>query len=123
MCTLIRSLRFWVDRSFFLLLLLLLLTYLYCLVGCLSTIVWTRAVWGVLYVCVLNFCICTSSAQLSMFYAKRRSGNIIIIIIVVVVIIIITVVVVIIIISSNQLQGFNFRQSVLFSDDESVSSV
>ena len=37
-------------------------THLYCLVGCLSMIVWTHAVLGVLYAYVLYFCICTLSA-------------------------------------------------------------
>ena len=32
---------------------LLLLTHLYCLVGCLSMIVWTHAVWDVLHVCCI----------------------------------------------------------------------
>ena len=38
-------------------------------------IVWTHAVLGVLYACVVNFCICTCSAQLSMFHMERRSRN------------------------------------------------
>ena len=50
-------------------------THLYCLVRCLSMIVWTHAVLGVLYVCVLYFCICTCSAQLSMFPLERCSRN------------------------------------------------
>ena len=37
-------------------------TNVYCLVGCLSMIVWTHAVLGVLYACVLYFCMCTCSA-------------------------------------------------------------
>ena len=37
-----------------------------CLVGCFSIIIWTPAVLSVLYACVLYFCICTCSAQLSM---------------------------------------------------------
>ena len=37
-------------------------THLYCLVGCSSMIVWTHAVLGVLYACVMYFCICTCSA-------------------------------------------------------------
>ena len=36
-------------------------------------IVWTPAVLGVLFTCVLYFCICPCSAQLSMFHAERRS--------------------------------------------------
>ena len=51
--------------------------------------VWTHAVLGVLYACVLYFCICTSSAQLSMFHMERRSRNTIVIIIVIIIIIII----------------------------------
>ena len=54
-------------------------TCLYCLVGCLSMIVWTHAVSGVLYAFVLYFCICTCSAQLSMFYMEICSRNTIII--------------------------------------------
>ena len=45
-------------------------------------IVWTPAVLGVLYACVLYFCICTCSAQLSMFHMERRSRNMFIIIII-----------------------------------------
>ena len=44
-----------------------------CLVGCFSMIVWTPAVLSVLYACVLYFCICTCSAQLSMFHMERLS--------------------------------------------------
>ena len=51
-----------------------------CLVGCFSMIVWTPAVLSVLYACVLYFCICTCSAQLSMFHRERRSRNTLIII-------------------------------------------
>ena len=47
---------------------------LYCLVGCLSMIVWTHAVLGVLYTCVLYFCICTCSVKLNMFHNERRSS-------------------------------------------------
>ena len=57
------------------------LNHLYCLVGCLSMIVWTHAVLGVLYACVLYFCICTCSVQLSMFHMERCSRNMLIIII------------------------------------------
>ena len=45
------------------------------LVGCFSTIVWTPAVLSVFYACVLYFCICPCSAQLSMFHMERRSRN------------------------------------------------
>ena len=37
-------------------------------------LVWTHAILGVLYACVLYFCICTCSVQLSMFHLKRRSS-------------------------------------------------
>ena len=46
-----------------------------CLVGCFSLIIWTTAVLSVLYACVLHFCICTCSAQLSMFHMERRFRN------------------------------------------------
>ena len=42
-------------------------------------IAWTHGVLGVLYTCVLYFCICTCSAQLSMFHMERRSTNTLII--------------------------------------------
>ena len=61
--------------------------HLYCLVGCLSMIVWTHAVLGVFYVCVLYFCICICSMQLSMFHMERRSRNTLIIIINIIIII------------------------------------
>ena len=38
-------------------------------------IVWTPAVLVFLYACVLYFCICTCSAQLSMFHMEKRSRN------------------------------------------------
>ena len=69
-CTLIRYLGLWVFFLFF-----FFFTHLYCLVGCLSMIVWTYAVLGVLYACVLHFCICTCSVHLSMFHMERRSRN------------------------------------------------
>ena len=47
-------------------------------------IVWTHAVLGVLYACVLYFCICTCSAQLSMFHMERCSRNTVIIIIIII---------------------------------------
>ena len=78
MCTLIRYLGF--MGTFF-------NTHLYCLIGCLSMIVWTNAVLGVVDACVLYFCICTCSAQLSMFHMKGRSRNALIIIIIIVVVI------------------------------------
>ena len=52
-----------------------------CLVGCFSMIIWTPAVLSVLYACVLYFCICTCSAQFSMFHMERHSRNTLIIII------------------------------------------
>ena len=50
-----------------------------CLVGCL-----TPTVLSVLYACVLYFCICTCSTQLSMFHMERRSRNMLIIIIIII---------------------------------------
>ena len=41
-----------------------------CLVGCFSMVIWTPAVLSVLYACVLYFCICTCSAQLSMIHME-----------------------------------------------------
>ena len=38
-------------------------------------IVWTNAVLSVLCAYVLYFCICTCSAQLSMFHMNRHSRN------------------------------------------------
>ena len=57
-------------------------THLYCLVGCFSMIVWTHAVLDVLYACVLYFCKCTCSAQLSMFQMERHFKNMLIIVII-----------------------------------------
>ena len=45
-------------------------------------IVWTPGVLSVLYACVLYFCICPCSAQLSMFHMERRSRYMLIIIII-----------------------------------------
>ena len=45
-------------------------------------IIWTPTVLSVLYACVLYFCICTCSAQLSMFHMESRSRNKLIIIII-----------------------------------------
>ena len=56
------------------------LNLFHCLVGCFSMIVSTPAVLSVLYACVLYFCICTCSAQLSMFHMERRSRSTLIII-------------------------------------------
>ena len=55
-----------------------------CLVGCFSMIIWTPTVLSVLYACVLYFCICTCSAQLSVFHMERRSRNTLIIIIIII---------------------------------------
>ena len=52
MCTLIRCLGFMGTFKIF-----FFNTHLYCLLGCLSTTVWTKAVLGVLDACVLNFSI------------------------------------------------------------------
>ena len=57
--------------------------FFYCLVGCLSLIVWTPTVLGVLYACVLYISTCTCSAQLSMFHMEKRSRNTLIIIIII----------------------------------------
>ena len=54
----------------------------YCIVGCFSMIVWTPAVLSILYAYVLYFCICTCSAQLSMFHMERCSRSTLIIIII-----------------------------------------
>ena len=48
-------------------------------------IVWTPAVLGVLHACALYFCICTCSAQFSMFHMERHSRNTLIIIIIIIV--------------------------------------
>ena len=55
-------------------------------------IILTPAVLSVLYACVLYFCICTCSAQVSMFHMERRSRNMLIIIIIIIIIMINTVV-------------------------------
>ena len=47
-------------------------------------IIWTPTVLSVLYACVLYFCICTCSAQLSMFHMERRCRNTLIIIIIII---------------------------------------
>ena len=52
-------------------------------------IVWTHAVFSVLYASVLYFFISSCSAPLSMFYMERRSRNAIIIIIIIIIITII----------------------------------
>ena len=53
-----------------------------CVVGCFSMIIWTPVL-SVLHACVLYFCICTCSAQLSMFHVERRSRNKLVIIIII----------------------------------------
>ena len=45
-------------------------------------IIWTPTVFSVLYARVLYFCICTCSAQLSMFHMERRFRNTLIVIII-----------------------------------------
>ena len=50
-------------------------------------IILTLAVLSVLYACVLYFCICTYSAQMSMFHMERHSRNTLIIIIIIIIII------------------------------------
>ena len=60
-----------------------------CLVGCFSMIIWTPTVLSVLYACVLHFCICTCSAQLSMFHMERSSRNMLILLLLLLLIIII----------------------------------
>ena len=69
MWTLIRYLGLWV---FFL-----------CLVRCFNMIIWTPAVLSVQYACVSYFCICTCSAQLSMFHMERRSKNTLMVVIII----------------------------------------
>ena len=91
------------------------LFFLNCLAGCLSMIIWTPVVLSVLYACVLYFCICTCSAQLSMFHMERLSRNtliiiIIIIIVIIIIIIIITIIIIIIIIIIISLVGARIAQ-------------
>ena len=61
-------------------------------------IVWTPAVLSVSYVCVLYVCICTCSAQLSIFHMERRSRNTLIIIIIIIIITIVVIIIITIII-------------------------
>ena len=56
--------------------------FFHCLIECFSMIVCTPAILSVVYACVLHFCICTYSAQLSTFHMERRSRNTLIIIII-----------------------------------------
>ena len=77
MCTLITSAFGFYEYFFF-----FFFFFFYCFVGCFSIFVWTPAVLSVLYACVLCFCICTCSAQLSMFYMKRHFRNVLIIVII-----------------------------------------
>ena len=60
--------------------------------------IWTPTVLSALYACVLYFCICTCSAQLSVFHMERCPRKTLIIIIIVIIIIFI-----IIIINNNNL--------------------
>ena len=46
-------------------------TDLFCLVGCWGMVVWNHVL-GVFYACVIYFCICTSSAQLSIFHVENH---------------------------------------------------
>ena len=48
-------------------------------------IILTPAVLSVLYACVLYFCICTCSVQLSMFHMERCSRKALIIIIIIII--------------------------------------
>ena len=84
MCTLIQYLGF-MGTLFFII--FFIIPHLYCLVGCLSMIVWTHAALGVLDACVLYFSICTCSAQLSMFHMERCSRNTLIIIIIIIILV------------------------------------
>ena len=56
-------------------------------------ILWTPTVFSILYACVLYFCICTCSVQLSMFHMERRSRNTLIIIIIIIITTIIIVII------------------------------
>ena len=49
-------------------------------------IIWTPTVLSVLYTCVLHFCICTCSVQLSMSHMERCSRNTLIIIIIIIIV-------------------------------------
>ena len=66
-----------------------------CLVGCLSMNVWTP-VFCVFCACVLYFCICTCSVQMSIFHMERRFRNTLIIIIIIIIIIMIIFIIIII---------------------------
>ena len=66
MCTLIQYLGF---MGFYV------CSFFSCLVGCFSMTVWTPAVLSVLYACILYFCICPGSAQLSMFHMEKCCRN------------------------------------------------
>ena len=54
-----------------------------CLLGCFDMIGHLLLL-SVLYACVFYFCICTCSAQLSMFHMEKRSRNTLIIIIIII---------------------------------------
>ena len=62
-------------------------SFFLCLVGRFSMITWTPAVLIIFFACVLYFCICTCSAQLSMFHMERLSRHTLIIIIIIIIII------------------------------------
>ena len=88
------ALYWYIDVFFF-------LTHLYCLVGSLSLIVWTHAVSGVLYACVLYFYICTCLGQLGMFHMERHSRNTIVVIVVAVVVVVVIVLLLLLLSSSS----------------------
>ena len=57
-----------------------------------------------LYACVLHFCLCPCSAQLSMFHMERRCRNTLIIVIIVVILVLLLVIIIIVIILYMALQ-------------------
>ena len=63
-----------------------------CFVGCFSMIIWTPVL--SVFMHVLYFCICTCSAQFSMFHMERRSRNTLIIIIIIIIIIVIIIIII-----------------------------
>ena len=89
-------------------------------------IVWTHAVFVVLYACIWYFCICTCSAQLSMFHTEKRSRNTLIIVVVVVIITIIIMMMMIMIIiillifklSSTDVSALRCIQKSVYGDLE-----
>ena len=67
-----------------------------CLVGCFSMINWTPTILFVLYAYVSYFCICTRSAQLSMFHMERHSRNTLILLLLLLLLLIIIIIIIII---------------------------